>query len=214
MPIYRKGRLPKRIPDERALIKPGVGRKRIIGKRGIRYGNENTSIEEIESALGYNIRRKIARDRKPIVVDWGCGKGRSIAEIAQQFRNARCYGFSNQFYRSWLQNKESGAMFIYSDATRFNKYFKDNSINVIYSHYGLNYADWLEYRLVDYLHEHVVPKLKKGGVLVFNLDVDMVGRKFVDDLKAWEKKAGNIKINVSPRLPHKVEYLVTVEKKK
>lgn len=217
MPIYRKGRTPSTHPEHERSI------RRINGKRQLRHilpwTVESTPLEIVEKALKYKIREKIGRLKKPVVVDWGCGKGVAAEAIAKTFPNARVIGFSREFYRNWLAAKESGATFIHAEANDFKMYFKDDSIDIIYSFSGLdrlvmqrseNNWDITPRKaadaeiLVAYLRKQVIPKLKKGGILVMSLLRDYrLPRARLNVLRALRRMA-EIKISTSGKGIHLV----------
>jgi len=174
MPVYRKGKKYQKEINEATI-------KRIKGKRVIvkeeRWGITATPLRDIYMDFTCNIKGKKVFDFKeeikkisekvknPVIVDWGCGKGTAITELAYNFKNAKCYGFSKEYYAKWEDNIESGVKFIHATAEDFKRYFKNNSIDVLYSYVGLYHLP--KQQIIDYIKE-IIPKIKKNGFIIFN----------------------------------------------
>lgn len=168
MPIYGKGRTTrarKSYPVDIMLITRGQGgKRRLVGTCG--WDVHRSTIAEIEKTSGYPIRKelwkKFNKTGKPLsVLDWGCGNGRAATELAKEFGSAlRVYGCGDEFYKEWVQN--SSVHFIHETAYDSLRYFKNNSLDLVYSHYALHY---LREALPEYINK-LAPKLKKGGKII------------------------------------------------
>jgi len=154
--------------------------------------SERNNIKDIESRLAFPLRRfldKTFKQDKPFVlVDWGCGIGNAISNLAAKFPKAETYGFSMHSYKEWLGNKNT--KFILSRDSRFRRYFKKESVDVIYSHLGFFH--------LPNSFEHVkviLPCLKKGGILITDIpgdslklkSIELDGMKFSIKEKIWEE---------------------------
>lgn len=170
MPVYKHG---TKIGAEKRIefCRPNIKRK---FKARRRWGDENSSLRAIEWDLSFRITEHVAELAKKsttVVVDWGCGKGAAIAELVAQIPKSRGYGFSGDSFREWNEilngNKAkkikpaTNVTFIHADANDFFRYFRNNSIDVLYSHLGLEHLD----NQLEYL-KRLISKLKKGGIIV------------------------------------------------
>lgn len=168
MPVYFKGWKPREeIREGTPIIRKG--KKRVYGKIGETgyWGAIDRKIKVIEASVSYPIMKMVQRmirdGEKPVIVDWGCGKGTAISELARKNPKAKFYGVSDQFYPNWLRIKS--AKFIHAPAEDFFRYFKNNSIDILYSSAAIEY---LKEKLPDYV-KMLLPKLRKSGVLALNL---------------------------------------------
>lgn len=168
---------------------------------GKAYPVENSSINEVEQQTKFPIRktaRKKFKDKNFIVVDWGCGKGQAITDLASEFPNARAYGFSKHAYPEMKTNEH--VKFIHGEETVFKRYFKNDSVDYMYSNLGLFHVkpDPLKYVI------RILPILKKGGILVTTLPfverddpnlgkhiIEIGGMQFKLKLKRWTYKRGD-----------------------
>ena len=124
---------------------------------------EFSGIHAVEASMDFPIREFIknkyaAGNNKPVVVDWGCGSGCAIQQIARQIPKAKCIGFSEKRYLEW--NKHSDAEFIQAVEKDFFRYFKDNSIDFLFSHLGIEHLK----NPAEYVQK-IIPKLKVGGTI-------------------------------------------------
>lgn len=177
MPIFRKGRISKkqeallgkeihreygpRQYKERApwLIEetPFAKIKQIFAPIFLPIGGGKSFIDEMFEIKG----------NKPVVVlDWGCGGGRTAGEVAKEFgEKVKVYGFANESYRQWAEIPN--VKFIHATKEDLPRYLKNGSVDLIYSHAGLsNLVERGE--LAKHLSD-LMPKLPKGGKIVFTL---------------------------------------------
>jgi ubiquinone/menaquinone biosynthesis C-methylase UbiE len=170
MPVYRKGR---KVTAEKVLIRPDFNRKRMSERRWL-WAFEQGSLRDMENALRFPIKKhvkQLAKKTNPVVVDWGCGWGNAAAELAAAEPKAKVYGFSRDSYGNWNTiingNKNEGkeplqnVKFIHAVANDFFRYFKNNSIDLIYSRLGIKHV------LIqgEYI-KRMIPKLKIGGIII------------------------------------------------
>jgi len=170
MPVYKTGR---KVKLEKVVKRTRATARRVFGKP--RYWLENnTAVKLIEWMLRYPVKdhvAKLAKRTKPVVVDWGCGGGAAAAEVAKTVQESKVYGFSANSHKDWNTiingDKKKGikpvknVKFIHADAEDFFRYFKDNSIDFLYSRLGICHLD----SQAEYL-KRLVPKLKPGGIIV------------------------------------------------
>lgn len=170
MPVYRTGR---KVSRERRITAL-KGNKMRFFKRKLLWGVQSTPLDSVEFELGFQLKNHVenlSRKSSPIVVDFGCGEGDAAAEIAMDVPKSRVYGFSDNSYRNWNRiingDKKKDAKpvqnvkFIHAEAKDFFRYFKDNSIDLLYSRLGLVHVP----EQVEYLKQ-LIPKLRKGGSIV------------------------------------------------
>ena len=123
----------------------------------------------------FSIQRQLKMRQRPlVVVDWGCGTGRAISSLAIKFKeNVHAFGFSKDSYKEWEEVRE--AKLIHAPEEDFFRYFKDESIDALYSHLGLVHlaplgfdADYgLMAKAIDYI-ARVFRKISRGGVMAFD----------------------------------------------
>jgi ubiquinone/menaquinone biosynthesis C-methylase UbiE len=142
-----------------------ISKKREIGNK-INWSITDSNLDKISFTLKIDLKKTvekiIRKNPSPVIVDWGCGTAKAIEEIALLEPKIKAYGFSNVFYESW--EKLNKTKLIYADGDQFNRYFKKNSVDLIFSHYGLFHQNQ---HLQNYLTK-VLPSLKKGGILIAN----------------------------------------------
>jgi len=167
MPVYGKGRGCRAKKNmkmiDHALI---AGAKRRFRPEKHFWPYEETSLKCVERNFGFSLTGEIARrcgnaKSQVTVLDWGCGKGTAATELAQfGGKNVKVYGCSDVSYEEWLKNDK--VKFIHETAEDTLRYFKDGSLDIIYSYYGL----WhLEKSPVPYIGR-LAQKLKKGGKII------------------------------------------------
>lgn len=186
MPVYGGNRAQRRIkpPKRTKLLRILVEniplgeeryRRKYLSNRGRRgWKTGNTSLAGVNQFLSpaigmplqeWIIQRANKTGRKAIVLDWGCGPGRAISELARETKGRSiCIGYSEDSYATWARNKF--VSFIQEEHTHFLRYIKQ-PIDLIYAHAGLwhiqkNYRK--EY-YADYLSK-LAQKLSKGGIMV------------------------------------------------
>jgi trans-aconitate methyltransferase len=140
-----------------------TGSRKII--KGEEWPLESTGILMLETWLDFPIRefvrnRYATRSHRPVVVDWGCGQGQGIEGIAKDIPTARCIGFSDKRYVRW--NSVENVDFIHRPANDFFRFFKDGSIDFLYSHMGMEHL-----RDNPAYIQKLIPKLRPGGCMLF-----------------------------------------------
>lgn len=125
------------LQPRRITSKIGKGKRELFDAGGWLFNSARLSTVErhVGFKIGEHVQELSRQIQSPVIVDWGCGDGRSISEISKLAPSARCYGFSNQYYAKWKKNE--AVKFIHADTGDFFRYFKDNSINLIYTRLGL-----------------------------------------------------------------------------
>ena len=176
MPVY-KTRSKKKIMLA-SVRRISGNRRRIFAKRR-KWDTVGNNIEQVELHLGFPIQKHVAelcKTKKPTVVEFGCAKGFSTADVARQNTSARVYGFSAESYRMWdrllnkdpLTNKPNPKLkFVHGEASDFGRYFRNNSVDLLYSKSGLLHVP----DQIAYL-KTLVPKLTVGGVLITDLNLN------------------------------------------
>jgi SAM-dependent methyltransferase len=182
--VFGKGRTKgKRARIARkALIDHGLVGQTLFHRRREQLGHrdpwcsESNTLRRVERNFGVSliktVKQKLKRKKKLTVVSWGCGKGIADTGLAKRFGSKiRVYGFSDMAYKEWLKNNK--VYFIHSSQEQFGRYFKDNSIDLLYSHKGLLHVS----PLIPYF-ESLLPKLKKQGILIFDAPFEILPRGF------------------------------------
>lgn len=193
MPVYGKNPPRKKKPGR--ILESNIRVMKLRGKRfyfkDFKWPNENTKLAEVEKNLMFGLRRDIAKriksGQKPNVLEWGCGTGRAIGWLGRRYNGRiNAYGYSDMVYKGW-QNKKY-VKFIHATKEDLLRYFKNNSIDVIYSHLGLRYLDT---ELPSYIRT-LLPKLRVGGILLseipqlhllFPASIELQGMEFKSTLK-------------------------------
>ncbi len=198
MPVYNAKRKVK--SQDGITSKPKFAKRRLVVTE--KWGYNGVNIKPIEKLLDFPIMDhigKLCKTTSPVVVDWGCGKAISTEEIARANPNARVYGFSKESYLHWNllfmggKTKKGSASknlkLIHAEANDFFRYFKNSSIDFMFSRLGLVHLKNLPLYL-----ERVVPKLKVGGMII--TDSNYSRREFLSILKISESgiKIGEPKI--------------------
>ncbi len=197
MPVFGKGRAGKRVVEREILrireISGSGSTRRYLPQE--KYGATTTSLNEIRQLFHllfspkkpFSIPRQLKiRQRPLVVVDWGCGTGRAISSLAIKFKeNVHAYGFSKDSYKEWEDVRE--AKLIHAPAEDFFRYFKDESIDALYSHLGLVHmaplgfdVDYgLRTKAIDYIAK-VFRKISRGGLIAFDAPASGF---FIEDLE-------------------------------
>lgn len=119
-------------------------------------------------------RRFIEIGRPVVILDWGCGKGTAIEQFAKMYgQQIKAFGYSKDSYADWknVQN----AKIVHATKEDLLRYFKDRSIDFIYSYSALshlfpeagNHAASIS-QAVDYLRALLV-KVSPCGKVCFEL---------------------------------------------
>lgn len=170
MPVFGRGYIGrKRYEFETRLTR--LNRKRIFQKRKT-YGFESTPLALVEDRLRFNISNFIEDTsmelKRPIVVlDWGCGKGAALRGLARKFNDkVRLYGFSADSYKEWGPENSANLQiaFIQETAENSHRYFKPNSVDLIFSRLGLVKVKYEKYFFQ--LLAQLSSKLSTNGMLV------------------------------------------------
>ncbi len=172
--------------DEKEFAVAAEKGRRAAGRRDS-WNFESTSLARISEILHVDLVGTVRALQKPVVVDWGCGYGDAVRELAKDCPHARCFGFSKENYEPWRQltRDHPNLAFVHGHAGQFKRYFRrggKGTVDLIYSHGGLGHvggsasrvpssgvAHW-EQRgmnlLKRYINEEIVPALKVGGRLI------------------------------------------------
>ena len=154
-------RLPRPLRDMSSMAREH-GRRAIRGK--VNWPIADSNLAWVQNRLNLDLIKLVkASHQKPVVVDWGCGKGIAITELAEKIRQAQCFGFSKEFYEDWTGNNR--VKFIHGVAEDFLRYFKNNSIDVAYSFFGLLHSSGNPRTVLRNVLQ-VISKLKVGGKLI------------------------------------------------
>jgi len=106
-----------------------------------------SNLKRIQGSIGLDISEFIEKARKDpnklfTWVDWGCGDASAMDEIAtlldaQNIKNVRLVAYSNAYTPEW-EKVHKRVTFILDAADNLYKYFENEEIDLIYSHYGLS----------------------------------------------------------------------------
>lgn len=146
--------------------------------------NENYGGLKVEDAI------RLARTHFPTIqlntVEWGCGAGDALFELAHRFNNTglRFIGLSGDQYNQWALRKKR--IEFYNDAgENFDRYFRfGKKIHCMFSQNGLT-------RLSDSeLHTHMeklAPRFEHGGILLMEAGFEKIicshGFRIIDQTK-------------------------------
>ena len=149
------------------------------GRRTFKLAKEwlftHSGLNQVEKAYGLPAGAKLGdiinmaekNDRKnPLnVVEWGCGAGVALSELAQknEYGNrTRFFGFSDEAFSQWEKYLKA-VSFIQAPATDFQHYLKKIRPGVIFSHYGLIHLSPAD--LAQHIKE-IAPYLRPKGFIV------------------------------------------------
>ncbi len=215
MPIYKKGRsVGVRLAEEKQKGKKDFSVndldnsrielvwKKIKGKyirfrkyvpSSAKWTSEEISLFGAEQGLRFPIT-KTARlmvllekkqGRKPLIVDWGCGKEIATEQLGKTLGDeARVIGFGDIMKKEWIQ-KES-VEFIHGESSSFFRYFKDNSINILYSHYGIMHLTGAEIYI-----KNMIKKIAPAGFLVTHLENKELRNFLTENVKNYSPAIQN-----------------------
>jgi SAM-dependent methyltransferase len=104
--------------------------------------------------------------KKPLVIDWGCGTGRTITQVAERKPQAECIGYSDEYYPQFKDSDK--VCFIYEPTGELHKFLKDGSVDLIFSRVALMHLD--KYDNKNFMKEvdSLIPKLKAGGRIIMD----------------------------------------------
>ena len=136
----------------------------------------NSSLNLINCRLAVDLVRQIrmiAQTRKSssdpvreiIVLDWGLGNGRALLEILNELQlnnisNVKLVGFGDIPAQEW-HHLPKGIEIILDVDWKLPLYFEKNTIDLIYSHFGLNSMDARYYKMLYSL-------LRDNGMLIMD----------------------------------------------
>jgi trans-aconitate methyltransferase len=182
MPVYGKGRHNRYSPSH--LERKGFGK--IIARseptKKLQHRSEigewkqfSSPLSRVSSNIGVNlpgwIQQHHVEAKRPLaVLDWGCGDGATIEEVARRFpTGVHAYGYDHHSHAPWL--KSENVKYIHQDAAGMPRYIKKGSMDLIYSHYGLTHllVEMPVQEGIRYL-SGLVAKLKPGGLFAMNID--------------------------------------------
>jgi len=140
------------------------GKRRVIDRR--LFPIIDSSLLFIDSFIPVSLTlRKMIEEgiQDPLVVDWGCGEGIALEQLATEFDNARCYGYSHTFYGNWGDSKR--VKYIHAPSGTLARYLPNDSVDLIYSFNGLSH---LGEELPDEIRK-LTPKLKDTGIILLEV---------------------------------------------
>ena len=197
MPVYGKGRTHR--PAKKKALRRNWGfevkrkpldwekdylvKKKYLDVRSIGFGVQHTSLAGVKHGLNFNlslwVRDRYASTQRPVrVLDLGCGTGRAISQLSKEFgEKIDALGFDQKLYLTWQKNRE--VRFIHEEADAYRRYFKPESLDLVYSHHGwwheVNEKKYGLFRErgendIEHLHQIgvVIKSLRPGGVFVCN----------------------------------------------
>ncbi|QQR93010.1 MAG: class I SAM-dependent methyltransferase [Candidatus Iainarchaeum archaeon] len=214
MPLYGKGKL----HAWRYSRKRGLGniierdeQKRVrLRQETARWTQFKSPLGRVSTNIGIDIpawiQRRHAQKRKPLtVLDWGCGDGTTIEQLAKRYpEEVHAYGYDHQSRRTWITSTR--VKYIHNDATSMLRYIKKGSMDLIYSHYGLThllYGQSLPER-IRYT-QRLAERLKPGGLFSMNFDSkhEMHIRPVAEALQRLLGKEYDVKLIINPQWPPK-----------
>jgi SAM-dependent methyltransferase len=104
------------------------------------------------------LQRKEKRRTKPVIVEFGPGKGLMINQLSK-LREAEYYGFANLSDSDWVNHRN--VKYIQEPIERFNNYFKEDSIDFLFSATGLAHT-----QSFDQTINNILPTLRPNGKLI------------------------------------------------
>ncbi len=182
MPVFGKERKGRERTNllEKEIIRPCEEKRKY--KKRCWYIHTRGSAKRLKSCFpllfkGKDfIQERFDKNGRPVIVlDWGCGRGNAIAGFAKEYGSKiKAYGFSKDSYKEW--QKIDAVKLIHSTDKDLLRYLKNDSVDLIYSRFGL-YLLFLSSSLLSsskhkntnkYIKE-LLKKVKKGGKIAFNI---------------------------------------------
>lgn len=133
------------------------------------YGDTHTDLHDINDLIRIKDRiismcgRRSDCQGTIVIVDWGCGAGHTLVQLGKWLKreNITCvklYGYANEFHPDW-HHAPGNITFILDVADNLPMYFKESSIDFIYSIAGLYYLFLPKYDdhnddMVEYFKKH------------------------------------------------------------
>lgn len=180
----------------------------MLGSRAFREGYEITPLAEVSENLSFDILEKVislaAEDdaRTITVVDWGCGDGSALKDIAQylaekSITNVQLIGFSNIYYNKWEEDfGYENVSFILDRAENFKDYFNDSEIDFVFSHKGLAHLNSQDYTAHM---QSISTVMSHGGIILHDTFGDQDNREVPPEYLVSDEKENTLQlINVSP----------------
>ncbi|MCM8781079.1 MAG: hypothetical protein NC908_04065, partial [Candidatus Omnitrophica bacterium] len=113
-----------------------------------------------------------SRRTRGVVLDWGCGSGRALREVAwnlyrEGLSNVDLFGLSNMFFSDWHRyGSPLKITYILDTENNLPIYFKKRKISIIYSHFGIHN---LFRKGSFYKHlKQISHLLNSGGIIIHN----------------------------------------------
>ncbi len=159
---YKKNRL-----DSRRTLKYSAKRKMTFAHKFTDYMQWALNLKDISERHGVNykelIQNSVAKANKEkrgaIIVEFGPGKGRAINQASKEVKGkAKFFGFGDCADREWVAHKKVN--YIQDVGENFRKYFPNNSVDVLFSHFGLAHVEKFDSSINE-----ILPCLKVGGIL-------------------------------------------------
>ena len=118
--------------------------------------NKNFSVDEYACDLAEEIITRLKNRPEEIitVLDWGCGDGDLLDDIAAElqkregpavFEHVALIGFADMFSPEW-KYKSRQIKFILDDMSNLSRYFADQSVDIMYSYLGIMHPDSRDYK--------------------------------------------------------------------
>jgi trans-aconitate methyltransferase len=123
------------------------------------------------------IETRFAQAKSPVaIVDWGCGNGRAISELAKKFgKKIAAYGFSKDSFKEW--RGISNAKLVQATQEDILRYLKDNSVDLLFSNWGLHHFFWERNALLQkekirqgaFYVKRLFQKIRPEGIIAFDI---------------------------------------------
>ena len=138
------------------------------------WGITQTSLDEVESTLNFSITTSVAKlsklypNKRIKVIDLGCGRGNAVDDLAKRMKkqgidNIDIIGVSDLYFPDWSRTR--GVEYIFDRFHNLYKYLEENSVGVVFSHFGLYHISGDE--TVDLLVS-LYPYIMDGGIVITN----------------------------------------------
>ena len=129
----------------------------------------NTKLSHVNQYLNISLTDEINRlieekdGEEIVIVDWGCGMGNAIRELALYYRghdNVKFYGFGDIYFPDWSRIP-TYSNWILDKKENIGEYF-DRNVDLMYSNLGLFHIDHTEF--VEYFR--TLEKTLSGNALL------------------------------------------------